>query len=239
VTPAPDVPSWRATDPERLADLADYRLRAKRERLVEALHGRLTPQQRRLLSMHLTLVETIEASIAQLDRDIEKAVSPFRDVVEWLKGIPGLSDIGVPALLAEIGVDMTKFKTHRHLLSWARICPRLDQSAGKVHSRRTQKGAVWLKTLLIQAAWAAIKTKDSYLRAQFLRLRARRGAKKAIGAVAASILTAAYYVIRDRTPYRDLGSQYFSHRDRSQNARRLVSRLEKLGYNVHISDAAA
>jgi len=227
------------TDPERLADLADYRLRAKREQLVEALHGQLTLQQRRLLSMHLTLVETIETSIEQLDRDIEKAVSPFRDVVEWLKGIPGLSDIGVPALLAEIGVDMTKFKTHRHLLSWARICPRLDQSAGKVHSRRTQKGAVWLKTLLIQAAWAAIKTKDSYLRAQFLRLRARRGAKKAIGAVAASILTAAYYVIRDRTPYRDLGSQYFSHRDRSQNARRLVSRLEKLGYNVHISDAAA
>lgn len=227
------------TNPERLADLVDYRLKAKRERLVEALHGRLTPQQRRLLSMHLALVETIEASIEQLDRDIEKAVSPFRDIVEWLKGIPGLSDIAVPALLAEIGVDMTKFKTHRHLLSWARICPRLDQSAGKVLSTRTPKGAVWVKTLLIQAAWAAIKTKDSYLRAQFLRLRARRGAKKAIGAVAASILTAAYYVIRDRTPYQDLGSQYFAQRDRSHHARRLVARLEKLGYSVQLSDLAA
>ena len=118
------------------------------------------------------------------------------------------------------------------------MCPRLDQSAGKVHSTPTQ-AAVWVKTLLIQAAWAAIKTKDSYLRAQFLRLRARRGAKKAIGAVAASILTAAYYVIRDRTPYSDLGIHYFYHRDRSQNDRRLVARLEKLGYSVHLSEPAA
>jgi transposase len=227
------------TNPERLADLVDYRLRVKRERLVEALHGRLTPQQRRLLSMHLNLIEAIETSIEQLDRDIDKAVDPFRDIVDWLKEVPGLSDIGVPALLGEIGVDMTKFKTHQHLLSWARMCPRLDQSAGKVHSTRTQKGAVWLKTLLIQAAWAAIKTKDSYLRAQFLRLRARRGAKKAIGAVAASILTAVYYVIRDRTPYKDLGIHYFQHRDRSQNTRRLVARLEKLGYHVHLTDSAA
>lgn len=227
------------TDPQRLADLVDYRLKGKRERLMEALHGQLTVQQRHLLAMHLNLVETIEASIEELDRDIDKAVDPFREIVDWLKEIPGLSEIGVPALLAEIGVDMTKFKTHGHLLSWARICPRLDQSAGKVHSTRTQKGAVWVKTLLIQAAWAAIKTKDSYLRAQFLRLRARRGAKKAIGAVAASILTAAYYVIRDRTPYRDLGIHYFKHRDRNHNTRRLVARLEKLGYTVHLSDVAA
>jgi transposase len=227
------------TNPERLADLVDYRLRAKRERLVEALQGRLTVQQRHLLSMHLNLVETIEASIEQLDSDIEKAVDPFRDIADRLKEIPGLSDIGVPALLAEIGVDMTKFKTHRHLVSWARLCPRLDESAGKVHSTRTQKGSVWIKTLLVQAAWAAIKTKDSYLRAQFLRLRARRGAKKAIVAVAASILTSVYYVIRDRAPFKDLGIQYFDHRDRGRNARRLVSQLQKLGYNVQLSEAAA
>jgi transposase len=227
------------TNPERLADLVHPRVKVKREVLVEALHGRLTAQQRRLLAMHLNLIETIEASIEQLDRDIEKAVDPFRDIVDWLMQIPGLSDIGVPALLGEIGVDMTKFKTHKHLISWARICPRLDESAGKVHSRRTQKGAVWIKTLLIQAAWAAIKTKDSYLRAQFLRLRARRGAKKAIVAVAASILTAVYYVIRDRTPYRDLGIQYFTHHDRSHIARRLVARLQNLGYNVQVSEAAA
>src|SRR6267378_3598154 len=159
-------------DPERLADLAHPRLRVKRERLVEALHGRLTLQQRGLLGMHLNLIETIEASIAQLDRDIERAVTPFRGIVERLKAIPGLSQVSVPALLGEIGVDMSQFKTHGHLVSWARLCPRLDESAGKVHSTRTLKGAAWTKTLLTQAAWAAARAKNSYLHAQFLRLRA-------------------------------------------------------------------
>jgi len=227
------------TNPERLVELVDYRLRAKREQLVEALHGRLTVQQRHLLAMHLNLIETIETSIEKLDRDIEKAVDPFRDIVDWLKEVPGLSDVTVPALLGEMGIDMTKFKTHRHLLSWARMCPRLDESAGKVHSTRTQKGAVWIKTLLVQAAWAAIKSKNSYLRAQFLRLRARRGAKKAIVAVAASILTIVYYIIRDRIPYKDLGIDYFAHRDRSRLARHHLARLQQLGYNVQISEAVA
>lgn len=227
------------TNPERLADLADYRLKAKREQLVEALQGRLSVQQRHLLRMHLNLIEAIEVSIEDLDRDIEKAVDPFRDIVDWLEEVPGLSEVNVPALLGEIGVDMTKFKTHQHLISWARLCPRLDESAGKVHSTRTQKGAVWVKTLLVQAAWAAIRTKDSYLRAQFYRIRARRGAKKAIVAVAASILTAVYYVIRNRTPYKDLGSDYFKQHDRVRTTRRLVTRLQELGYNVQITDTAA
>lgn len=227
------------TNPERLAGLVDHRIKASRERLVEALHGRLTVQQRRLLGIHLSLVETLEASIDQLDQDIEKAVDPFRTTVDRLKEIPGLSEISVPALLGEIGIDMTKFKTHGHLVSWARLCPRLDESAGKVHSTRTQKGAVWIKTLLVQAAWAATRAKNSYLRAQFQRLRARRGAKKAIVAVAASILTAVYYVIRNGAPYNDLGFRYFDCRDKSQAARRFVARLKQLGYNVQISEAVA
>jgi transposase len=227
------------TDPEKLAELAHPRLPVKRERLVEALHGRLTGQQRRLLGMHLNLIETIEASIAQLDQDIEKAIDPFRAIVERAKQVPGLSDINVPAMLGEIGVDMTRFKTHRHLISWARLCPRLDESAGTVHSTRTLKGANWIKTLLIQAAWAAIRNKNSYLHAQYLRLRARRGSKKAIVAVAASILTAVYYIIRDGTPYMDLGIRYFDQRDRSRAARRLVGRLQQLGYNVQITQEVA
>jgi transposase len=227
------------TDPERLADLVHPRLQVKRERLVEALHGRLTPQQRRLLSMLLKLIETIEASIAQLDDDIEKAVDPFRELVDRLKRAPGLSHVNVPAVLGEIGVDMTRFKTHRHLVSWARLCPRLDESAGKVHSTRTMKGAVWIKGLMIQAAWAAIRNKDSYLHAQYLRLRARRGGKKAIVAVAASILTIVYYMIRDGTPYKDLGSHHFDRRDRSRAARRFVARLQQMGYNVQITEAVA
>ena len=166
-------------------------------------------------------------------------MEPFQHIVERLQKTPGLSQVNIPALLGEIGVDMTRFKTHRHLNSWARICPRLDESAGKVHSTRTLKGAVWVKSLLVQAAWAAVRTKDSYLRAQYLRLRARRGAKKAIMAVAASILTAVYYMIRDGVPYKDLGIQYFDRRDRSRVARRFVARLKQLGYQVQISQEVA
>jgi len=145
----------------------------------------------------------------------------------------------VPAMLGEIGVDMTRFKTHRHLVSWARLCPRLDESAGKIHSTRTMKGAAWIKTLMIQAAWCAIRVKDSYPRAQFLRLRARRGTKKAIVAVAASLLTAVYYMVRDETPYKDLGIGYFEKHDRSRVARRFVARLQQLGFNVHLTEAVA
>jgi transposase len=227
------------TDPFRLAALVNNRIKATRGQLVEALDGRLTVQQRHLLSMHLNLIETLEASIEQLDHEIEKAVDPFRDLVDLIKEVPGLSQVGVPALLGEIGVDMTKFKTHRHIVSWARICPRLDESAGKVHSTRTQKGSVWIKTLLIQAAWAATRSKNSYLHAQFLRLRARRGAKKAIVAVAASILVSVYYIIRDRKPYKDLGVHYFTQHDRVRTARRPVARLKNLGYNVQVSQAVA
>jgi len=227
------------TDPEKLADLAHPRVRVSRARLVESLRGHLTAQQRQLLKMHMTLIEALEASIEQLDRDIAKAVTPFRQTVQRLKGVPGLSDINVPAMLGEIGVDMTRFKTHRHLVSWARLCPRLDESAGKIHSTRTMKGAAWIKTLMIQAAWCAIRVKDSYPRAQFLRLRARRGTKKAIVAVAASLLTAVYYMVRDETPYKDLGIGYFEKHDRSRVARRFVARLQQLGFNVHLTEAVA
>ena len=227
------------SDPEKLAALVHPRVKAKRQTLVEALQGRLSLQQRQLLRMHLHLIETIETAISELDLQIAKAVEPFRHIVERLKDVPGLSDISAPALIGEIGVDMSRFKTHRHLVSWARLCPRLDESAGKVLSRRTLKGAAWTKSLLVQAAWAASRTKNSYLRAQFLRLRARRGSKKAIVAVAASILTDVYYLIRDGATYQDLGFHYFDQRDRSKAARRLVARLHAMGYTVDITDAVA
>ncbi len=227
------------SDPQVLADLAHPRVRATRATLVEALQGHLTSQQRRLLRIHLHLIETVEVSIAELDSEIDKAVLPFRELIDRLKQVPGLGGTNAPALLGEIGIDMAPFRTHRHLLSWARLCPRLDQSAGQVHSKRTLKGAQWIKPLIVQAAWAAIKVKDGYPRAQFFRLRARRGAKKAIVAVAASILTSVYYMIRDGTPYKDLGAAYFDSRDRSRVARRFVARLQQLGYHVQISRPAA
>lgn len=227
------------TDPKKLARLGHPRLRASRERLEEALHGLLDDHQRRLIRMHLTLIENLESSIAELDLEIAKAVMPFRDIVERVQAVPGLSAINTPAVLAEIGIDMSRFLTHRHLVSWARLCPRLDQSAGKVHSRRTMKGAVWIKELMIQAAWAAIKNRNTYLHAQFLRLRARRGSQKAIVAVAASILTILYYIIRDGSTYEDLGIGHFVGRDRTRAARRLVARLQQLGYNVSVQEAVA
>lgn len=226
------------TDPERLADLVDPHIKASRSELVEALQGTLTPQQRRLLKMHLKLVDSLEAAVADIDREIAKAVTPFRPLIERLKEVPGLSDINTPALLAEIGVDMTRFATSRHLVSWARLCPRLDESAGRVRSRRTLKSSAWVKTLLIQAAWCAIRTKDSYLRAQFLRLRTRGGAKKAIGAVASSLLTAVYHMIRDDQPYRDLGFAY-RQANRDQIVHRSVAHLQKLGYQVTLTRGAA
>ena len=226
------------TNPERLADLARGQLRAKRTRLIEAFHGRITPHHRRLLKLHLTLIEQIEAAVLELDGQLEGALEPFRDAVERVKVMPGIADVVAQGILAEIGLDMSRFPSHRHLLSWACLCPRLDRSAGRVHSTRTRKGGLWLKTLLVQAAWSAVRCRDSYARAQFLRIRARRGPKKAIIAVAASMLTAIYYMLRDGTEYRDLGSQHFNRLDRTQITRRLVSRLNRLGYHVDLKEVA-
>jgi transposase len=229
------------TDPERLAALAHPRLRARRAQLVEALQGQPTEQQRSLLGMHLQLIETLETSIARLDDQIAKAVEPFRELVARLGHVPGLSDkVSIPALLGEIGVNMTKFPTHGNLISWACLCSRNDESAGKVRSRRTLKGAVWVKTLMIQVAWTAVRTKNSYFRAQFYRLcRTTGDRRKAIVAVAASILTVVYHMIRKGTPYTDLGVNYFDERNRAGAARRLVARLQNLGYNVQVTEAVA
>ena len=226
------------SDPERLADLVHPRVRTPRAQLVEALQGRLAPRQRRLLGMHLRQIEAAENSLSLLDWDIGQVVQPFRDVVDRLECVPGLSTISIPAMLAEIGLDMTAFPSHRHLLSWGRMCPRLNRSAGRVMSTRSLKGGNHLKTLMVQAAWCAVRTKSSYFQAQFYRLRARRGAKKAILAVAASLLTVVYYMLRDGTPYRDLGRNYFDHHDRARAARRLVARLHQLGYDAHLTEVA-
>jgi transposase len=156
-----------------------------------------------------------------------------------LKTIPGVSDTTAQTILAEIGVDMGRFPTAGHLISWAGLCPGMHESAGKRKSTRVRNGAPWLKTVLVQAAWAATRTKDTYLRAQYLRLRARRGPKKAILAVAASILTAAYHMLRDGTEYQDLGGDYFDRRnDKNRAAQRLARRIEALGFQVEIRDAA-
>jgi transposase len=227
------------TDPVRLADLARGTLKNKRAALIAALTGRVTPHQRRLLKLHLTVIEQLEAAVADVDAQLGEALAPFHEAVERVDTVPGIDRIVAQAILGEIGLDMARFATHHHLISWACLCPRLDESAGKRKSTRTRKGACWLKTVLVQAAWAAVRTKDSYYRAQFLRLRAHRGPKKAILAVAASILTAIYFILRDGVEYRELGGRYYDRLDRTKATSRLVKRLRDLGYRVQLEEVAA
>jgi transposase len=228
-------------DPARLVALVDPHLKASRQELIEALEGELTPQQGRLLKMHLQLVENLETVIEEIDRDIAKAVRPFRAVLARIEEMPGFSDVNAPALIGEIGVDMSRFPSDAHIVSWARLCPRLDESAGKVKSRRTLRSAAWIKTLMVQAAWCAVRKKDSYFRAQFLRLRARRGPQKAIVAVAASMLTTIYHMIREGTCFRDPGFDYLNRTSaaRDRIIRRSVARLKQLGYQVTLSREVA
>jgi transposase len=227
------------TDPIQLADLARGTLKNKRAALVEALTGRVTPHQRRLLKLHLDLIERLEAAVTDVDAQLGESLAPFREAVNRLDAVPGIDTIVAQAILGEIGLDMSRFPTHQHLTSWACLCRRLDESAGKRKSTRTRKGACWLKTVLVQAAWAAVRTKNSYYRAQFLRLRARRGPKKAIIAVAASMLTAIYYILRDGVEYRELGGQYFERLDRTKLTQRLIKRLRDLGYHVQLEQVPA
>jgi transposase len=226
------------TDARKLAALGSERLSASRETLAAALHGRVTAHHRFLLKQHLQTIEHLEQTVSEFEAQIEAALAPFRAAVERLMTIPGVSATAASVIIAEIGLDMSRFVTVGHLRSWAGLCPQLNESAGKVMSRRLRYGAPWLKTVLVQCAWAATRSKNNYLHAQFLRLRARRGPKKAILAVAASILTSAYYLLRDQVPYRDLGPLYFARLDQDRTAQRLARRIQELGYEVQIRKAA-
>jgi transposase len=222
------------TDPQKLLALCSGRLKASRKALIEALRGRVTDHHRFLLKLHLAQVDLLKQGIRDLEARMGDALEPFRQHIDNLMTIPGISDVSAHVIAGEVGLDMTRFPTASNLISWAGLCPKLDESAGKHRSTRIRKGAPWLKTTLVSAAWAAIKTKASYLQAQFQRLRARRGPKKAIIAVAASMLTAAYYILRDAVPYKDLGSEHFNRRNKDYTAKRLRKRLEDLGFAVEI-----
>jgi len=224
-------------DPARLAGLITGRVKATHEQLTEALHGRVTDHHRFLLQLHLTQIESLDAAIDELERHMGDALGPFQAAIALLTTMPGLSDTAARVLIAEVGDDMSRFPSPGHLVSWAGLCPRLDISAGKRRSTRIRQATPWLKATLIQAAWAASRKRDSYLRAQFLRLKTRRGPKKAIVAVAASMLTAVYFMLRDGVEYRDLGARYLTDRDKQQKTQRLLRQLRDLGVNVDIRAA--
>ena len=226
------------TDLDALANLRRRGIKASHEELVEALRGSVRNHHRFLLRLHLRQIEALQQGVQDLEGRMEDLLRPFRRSVELLTTIPGVSETTARVLLAEIGFDMAQFPSAGHLVSWAGLCPRSDESAGKRRSTRLRPGNTWLKSTLVQAAWAATRKKDSALRAQYLRLKSRRGPKKAVVAVAASMLTSAYFMLQRGVPYQDLGPSYCEARQPDKIAKRLVRRLCDLGFVVELRRVA-
>ena len=226
------------TDPEKLVALAKKRLKASRETLLLAAQGRVTKHHCFLLRTHLEQIDATDRSVALIDAEVEELTRPFAEMADRLERMPGVSALAARVVLAEIGPDMSRFPTAGHLVSFAGLCPRLDESAGKPRSTRLRKGSPWLKATLVSCAWAAARSKDTYARAQFHRIKTRRGAKRAVVAVAASMLVAIYHLLKNRTEYVDLTAAHFDRRDKTRIANRLKKRLESLGYAVQMAPAA-
>jgi len=235
--------------PARLADLADRRLKASRQELIEALCGRVTDHHRFMLRLHLDQYDRVAGAIATIDAAVDAAIArmdqretagqaSFRALILLLATIPGVGVLAATVILAEIGTDMSRFPTAGHLLSWAGLCPGQNESAGKRRSSKLRKGAPWLKVILVQCAWAARRKKGSYYKAQYHRLSSKHGPKKAVCAVAASMLTAIYHMLKDGTEHRDLGADHFDRRPTEVKAKRLVGQLAKLGFEVELRPLA-
>jgi transposase len=222
------------SDPATLAALGSPRLAASKSEIADALFGRIRDHHRFLISQHLKTIEQLEATITAFDARIEAALQPFRDIVERLKEIPGLSDRSAECVIAEIGLDMSRFPTAGHLLSWAGLVPRLDESAGKRRSTRVKKGAPWLRPVLVECAWAGKRKKNSYFGTQYIRLKGRRGPKKALIAVAASLLQTIYHMLKDGTCYQDLGADHFVRRNPVKTVAKLAARIRDLGFQIDI-----
>jgi transposase len=227
------------TNAKKLAELARGRLKSKIPALQKALVGRVTDHHRFMLRMHLDHYEQLEALVAEFGKRIMEKLAPFAQEVELLKTIPGIHERTAQVLLAEIGPDLAPFPTAAHLASWAGVCPGNNESAGKRRSGRTRKGNQWLRSALIQMAWGASRTKNTYLSAHFQRLSVRRGAKRAAVAVSHSLLVIVYHVLTRRTPYQDLGADYLDRRNEERLTRRLIARLERLGHKVTIEPREA
>ena len=220
------------TDTAQMAELAKGRLRDKRDQLSKALEGRVKPHHQFVLTELLGQIDSLDETIARFDVEIEKYCRPFEEAVALLDTIPGVARRSAEVIISEIGNDMSRFPTANHLAAWAGVAPGNNESAGKRYSGKTRKGDQALEVALIQAAHAASHTHNTYLAAQYHRLAARRGKKRAIVAVAHSILVIAYHLIQRKEPYRELGADYFDKRRPEATAKRLLTRLQKLGYDV-------
>jgi transposase len=225
-------------DPTRLAEMARGLLRRKIPALQLALEGRVSAHHRFLLQELLDHLEFVEGKIGRLEEEIATRLRPFEDVVRRLCTIPGVDRVSAWGIISEIGLDMNQFPDARHLASWAGLCPGNWESAGKRRSGKTRKGSAWLRRHLCQCAWGVSTKQKNYLSALFRRLAARRGVKRATIAVAHALLGIAYHVLKHEVEYRDLGPDYFDSLDPARLKRRLVKRLEGLGFQVTLATQA-
>jgi transposase len=233
------------TDPEKLADLARRGMKRKKPELQRALRGRLTEAQRWVLQELLRRYDELQAALMRVNerigQELEQSPDPFvAEAVKLLDTIPGVAEQVAETVISEIGVDMSRFESDRHLSSWAGMCPGNNESAGKRKSGKTTKGSLYLRAALVQAAWAASHTKGAYLSAQYHRLVKRMGKKKALIAVGHSILVIVYYVLKRRVTYQELGGDYFDrHQDVAAQRARLIRKLELLGLKVTVEPLQA
>lgn len=228
------------TDVTKMANLALSTLRQKIPELEAALVGRIREHHRFMWRELLYQLDSLNERIAALDVRIRQATAPYEAIVQRLDAVPGIDRGTAEVILAEIGPDVTAFPTAQHLASWACVCPGNNLSANKRHSGRTRRGQNWLRPALVQAAWAASHTKDTYLSSQFHRLRARRGEKRAAVAVAHSILIVVYHLLANpEAVFTELGGDYFLKRNAEQEERRAVRKLTALGYSVTLTPAPA
>jgi transposase len=228
-----------STEAGDLAQLAKGRMRDKIPQLERALTGSFRPHQQFMVARHLAFIDAMDEIAAQVSAEIAERLRPAEADVELLDEITGIGRPTAEVWLAEVGSDLERFPTHGHLASWAGMCPGNNESAGKRKSGKTRKGNPALRTALVVAAQAAARKRDSYLSAQFRRLAARRGPKKAIVALAHSLLVIAYHVLKRRVNFMDLGPTYFDERNRMSVQRQLVRRLERLGYKVALEPLPA
>lgn len=226
-----------ANDPEELMHLIKGRLNNKKAALKEAMKGLIGPHQRMMLRSQLRHLGFLEQEIEEINKEISTRMASVEDIIVQFDAIPGVGRQAAEDVLAEMGSDMSRFPTSSHLASWAKVCPGNNESAGKRVSGSTGKGNPWLRSALIEAAWMAARTKNTYLSAQFKRLSVRRGAKRAALAVAHTILVTMYHMVSRGTSYSDLGGAYFDQRNVDRVIHKSVMRLENLGFKVSIAPA--
>jgi transposase len=230
-----------ARDPVLLADMAKATLRKKRDQLVPALDGRFLDRHGFILGRMLDHMDYLNRQIDEISREVERLCVPFDEAVTLLTTIPGVGPLTAQVILSEIGADMSRFPSAHHLASWAGVCPGNNESAGKRRTGRTRKGNRWLATALSEAAWAAARTKGTYLQSLFRRLAFAKGKgkKKASVALSHSILIAAWHILHGHLPYQDLGPEHFGHRDENRTKTLHIKRLESLGFRVTLEPISA